>query len=342
MTLRDRTAAVLKLLVDEYVSSGVPVASEAIARRSLIRVSPATVRNEMAELEGQGYIVRPHVSAGGAPSDKGYRFYVESITEEWEPPENLQRQLRAQFDQVAWDVEAWNQRAAAVLARMADNMAIVTTPRAPDSRFKYLQLVLLQEFLVLLVVVLREGRLRQHLMPLIETMTQQQLTEIANRLNEGYAGLTRPELEAKELPLSAMEEAVITDTITVLREVEDETATDHFVDGLRLLFSKPEFAEGNKARIVMEVLEEPALLRSLLSKAPEKDGPGVFIGEENEEEALRPFGVILCNYGVPNQAFGTLGVVGPTRMEYPTVIGGVKFLSGFLSDMLAGIHNPPA
>ena len=181
MTLRERTGMVLRLVVEEYVKGGVPVASDVIAHRAPLKVSSATVRNEMAELEDQGYIHRSYVSAGGIPSDKGYRFYVESILEERKPPEEIQRQVHTKFVQVARNMDAWTQQAAGVMAGLADNMAIVTAPRAIASRFKYIQLVHLQEYMALLIVVLQEARLKQHLLPLTEPTSQQQLTETANR-----------------------------------------------------------------------------------------------------------------------------------------------------------------
>ena len=337
--LKNRTSTVLKLLVDEYVTTAVPVASEGIARRAPIKISPATVRNEMSELEEQGYILRYHVSSGGIPSEKGYRFYIDSSQEEPEPSEEARRWIQAQLMPVARDVEAWTQHAAMVLANTVDSMAIVTFPRASASRFKYLQLVYLQDFRALLIVLLQEARLRQQFLSLSEPISQPYLTQIANRLNDAFAGLTYDEAEAKEVELSSLEESVMRDTVAILRDVDSEISLDHYVDGLRHLFSKPEFSEGKRAREVAEVLEDPGLLRSLLSKAPEGSDPAVFIGQENAEEPLRPLGVILCRYGIPKQASGVLSVVGPTRMDYPMVMGSVKFLADYLGDLVAEVHG---
>jgi heat-inducible transcriptional repressor len=339
--LKMRTGTVLKILVDEHISTAAPVASEDIARRSAIRVSPATIRNEMAELEEEGYIIRRHISSGGIPSDRGYRFYVESLEDTPEPPKPVQRHIRDQFGKVQRDMEVWIHLAATVLSRMADNMAIVTFPRSSSARLKHIQIVYLQEFLALLIIVLQETRLRQHLLPLRDPTSQDELSEIANKLNDTLAGLTYSEVQAKQMELTPFEEMVRADTSTILKEADTEAELDHWVDGLRLLLSQPEFVETRRAKEIVGILEERVLLRSILSEAPGEGNMGVYIGEENREEALRPFGVILSRYGIPQEASGTIGVIGPTRMEYPSVIGGVRFLSSFMSELTMGVHGRP-
>ena len=337
--LKSRTGIVLNVLVNEYIDTAIPVASDDIARRSPLKVSPATIRNEMAELEEAGYITRRHISAGGVPSDKGYRFYVESLEDTLELPLGLQRQIRDQFGRAQRDPESWIQLAATVLSRTADNMAIVTFPRPTSSRLKYIQLVYIQEFLALLIVVLQEARLRQYLLPLDEVTSQNELSELASKLNDSLAGLTYPEIRAKQLELSPLEEMVRDDSVSIMKDIDTEVALEHCVDGLRLLLSQPEFAETRRAKEVVEILEERVLLKSILSEAPHEGNTGVFIGEENQEKALRPFSVILSQYGIPEEASGTIGVIGPTRMEYASVIGGVRFLSSFMTQLIMGVHG---
>ena len=338
-TLKLRTGAILKILVDEYIRIAAPVASEEIARRSPAKMSPATIRNEMAGLEDEGYIHRPHISAGGVPSNKGYRFYVESLEGTTELPIRTQRRIRDQFSLVPMDPEAWIQLAAAVLSQMSDNVAVVTFPKASFTRLKNLQLVYVQEFLALLVIVLQEARLRQHLLPLEGPTSQHELTETANKLNDSLAGLTYSEMASKQLDLDPFEEMVRDNTISVLKDIDTESALEHSVDGLRLMLGQPEFAETSKAKEVVEIFEERVLLKSILSEAPDQGDLAVFIGEENQEEALRPYSVVLSRYGIPHEAFGTIGVVGPTRMEYASVLGGVRFLSTFMSELVLGVHG---
>ena len=337
--LKLRTSTTLRILVNEYISSVSPVSSEDIARRSPTKVSSATIRNEMAELEEEGYITRPHVSAGGVPSDKGYRFYVESLEDTLELPLGMQRHIRHQFGQTQKDPDAWVQLAATVLSRMADNMVIVTFPHANSARLKHIQLVYIQEFLALLIIVLQGARLRQHLLPMDEPATQSELTEVANKLNDALEGLTYSEAKVKQLELTPLEELVRGVTITSLEGMETESALEHYVDGLRLLLNQPEFAETGRAKEIVEILEERVLLRSLLSEAPNEGSMGVFIGDENPKEELKPFSVIMSQYGIPREASGTISVIGPTRIEYASAIGGVRFLSSYMSELIMSVHG---
>lgn len=337
--LKSRTGTVLNTLIGEYINTVTPVGSQDIARRLPQKVSSATIRSEMAGLEEEGYITRPHVSAGGIPSDKGYRFYVESLAESVVLPLKVQRQIREQFSRAALDQEAWIQLTATVLAQLTDNMAIVTFPRTPTSRLKYIDLVYLQEYLALMVIVLEETRLRHQLVPLVDVATQNDLSEMAAQLNEALAGLTSDKIDEVHIELSPLGEVVKYNAAEILREADAEAVLDHCVDGLRLLLGQPEFSESRRAHGVVEILEERVLLRSILSEVPEGGNVGVYIGGENPEEVLRPYGIIIGNYGIPQKISGTISVIGPTRMEYANVIGGVRFLSSFLSDLFVGVHG---
>ena len=337
--LKPRTGTILNALVDEYIRGATPVASEDIARRTQLKVSPATIRNEMAELEEEGYIRRPHVSAGGIPADKGYRFYVESLLEPVDLPPALQNEIRSQFGRAQRDLEVWIQLAATVLSKLVDNMAIVSFPRATSSRLKYIQLVYLQDFLAMLILVFQEARLTQQLLPLDELTSQDELTKVVNKLNETVAGLTCSEIKARPMELTPLEGLVMDSAVSVMGEVDNEAMLDHYVDGLRLLLSQPEFQQTRRAQQIVEVLEERVLLKSILSEAPGHGGIGVFIGEENQEEALRPFSLVVTQYGIPEQASGAIGVIGPTRMEYNNVMSGMKFVSSFMSELVMQVHG---
>jgi len=337
--LSDRTATVLKTLVEEYIDTAVPVASESIAGRSSVKVSSATVRNKMVELAEEGYILRPHISSGGVPSNKGYRFYIESLDEDLEPPPELRRQVRSRFGNSPRDLESWVKLGSDILSNLADNMAIVTSPRPPLPRVKYIQIIQIQEFLALLILVLEQAKLRKQLIPLENPYTQDDLTVVANKLNTAYSGLTYKELLSKSVKLTPFEETVRQDALNVLKGESEEEETDHSVDGIRLLLGQPEFAQGGAAQQVVEILEHKILIKSILSEVPSAGNLVVHIGEENAEETLKPFSIILCQYGIPETATGVIGVVGPTRMEYSNAMVGVRFLSSFMSDLVTSTHS---
>lgn len=337
--LNHHTDAILRTLVEQYIRTAVPVASESIARQSPIKVSPATVRNKMAELEETGYIVRPHISSGGMPSSKGYRFYVESLDNGLEPSIRLQELVRNRFGEAAQNIEVWMEVAASILSELSENMAVVTYPKAPSPRIKQIQLVLIQELMALLVVVFPEARLRKYFVTLDDLYSQNELTLVANKLNEMYGGMGYTEILETPADLTPFEESVRQNTLTILKEDDSESIADHAVDGIRLLLSQPEFLHEGKAQQIIEIVEEKALVKDILTNQPEADGVVVRIGGENFDDNLNPFSVVVCRYGMPNEASGVVAVMGPQRMRYGNVISGVKFLSNLMGDLLYKIPN---
>jgi heat-inducible transcriptional repressor len=335
----ERSGAVLKTLIQEYITTATPVPSENIARRASIKVSSATVRNKMAELEEEGYILRPHISAGGVPSHKGYRYYVQSLNEDMEAPVGFQHEVMGRFRRGLRDLEEWVDQAASVLAELSGNMAVVTYPRAAAPRIKAIQVVQLQELLALLIVVLNEARLKKNLIPLEGPIVHEDFTHVSNKLNSLYSGLTYKQMLSKTVELTPFETLVKDETLRLLKEDDEKRSAEHSVDGLRLLLSQPEFAEPGRAKEVAGLLEEGLLIKSFLSKASDQQKVSVHIGEENAEGPLKSFSVIICQYGIHDEASGIVGVVGPTRLPYSNVISGVKFLSGFMDEMMSSVHS---
>jgi len=334
--LRSRTRTVLTELVREYIETAQPVGSETLVQKTGLNVSSATMRNEMAALEDAGYIARPHISSGAVPSDKGYRFYVESLEGEAGPLPEISVEVRRRFLLAERALGVWMQLAARALAEMVDTVAMVTVPAAAQCRLKRVELVLLRDFLALLIVVLQGARLLQQMLPLPKPVSQDELDAVGNKLSFLYAGLDRRKMGERRAELSPLEGRVKEDALAMMREA-DEEAFDPCTDGLRRLLKQPELAEGERVGVLMEVLEEKALLRRVLAEAAEQDQIQVVIGSENTQELLRPFSLVLCPYGLPGEATGVLGVLGPTRLAYVDAIGGVRFLSDVMTEMVSSI-----
>ena len=340
--LSERAATVLNVLVDEYLQSATPVASDEIARSLDQKISSATVRNTMAQLTEDGYISRPHVSSGGVPSDLGYRYYVESLPEAPQLPAELRESVDRDLAETEPDIGGWGKRCAAILSRLTENLAIVTAPRAQFPRLKRIQLVFLQETTALLVIVLEEARLLRKILPFGNRVDQAQLDLAASRLNDSLGGLNSSQMQSNRLELNPLEEQVKQGSVSLMRDAETTEDQEHYIDGLRLLLSQPEFSGGELARNLVQLVEERVLLEKVLNGAPESENPAVFIGSENRDEFLNPFGVILCQYGVPQGVSGTICVIGPKRMGYVAAIGGVRYLSAFMSQMVHGIQSKSA
>ncbi len=332
---RDR---ILSIIIGEYVSKGVPVSSEVVARKGL-GVSTATIRNEMIELEEDGYLVQPHTSAGRIPTDKGYRHYIESLMSYARLSRDEQFLIRHQFHQVEKAVEEWTRLAAAILSGMVHNVALVTLPKPVEARLKHLELVSLQELLVLLVLVLKEAKLRQQMLTLGETVSQEELNVSARKLTSAYAGLTASEIAAKDLKLSPLEEQVMKTVGQLMKDEEGEEYEEPYIDGLRHMLRQPEFASSDKIAAIMEVLEQKSLLKSFLPRVLTGEGVRVVIGRENKENVMRDCSVILTRYGIPGEVGGAIGVMGPTRMEYQRAIPTVSFLSTVMSELVSELYG---
>jgi heat-inducible transcriptional repressor len=199
-----RSSRILNYIVRQYINEAVPVPSQAVADKAELGVSPATIRNEMAQLENDGYLIRPHTSAGCIPSDKGYRHYVESI-DNISLPREEQYLISHTFHQVEKEVEAWLSLTASLLARLTENVAVVSLPKATDCKLKHLELIAVQDTRTLMVIVLEGATIKQKLIAFDEPVTQPELATISNKLNSAYAGLTRNEIARSKFELTAKE-----------------------------------------------------------------------------------------------------------------------------------------
>ena len=331
---RRRTYTILRTLVEEYIGTASPVPSEIIARLSPVKVSSATVRNKMAELEEAGYIVRPHISSGGIPSSKGYRFYIETLEEGLEPSLETKEWIVGRFQRVEPEVEAWIRMASVVLSELSRNVSIVTYPKRPAPRVRYVHLVLIEEFLALLILVLEEARLKKQLIPLETPVDQGNLTTVANKLTDVYTGLTYREIMAKTVELTPFESTITQGALSAMREEAESSAAEYILDGLRLLLGQPEFDGRGKALEVLEVLEERALVNQILAGAPYHGDVALAIGDENDEASLKPFSIVVCQYGAAEENSGAAAIVGPPRMEYANVIGGMRFVSNLMGELM--------
>lgn len=337
--LNERRAQILSLVVSEYVDSATPVGSDAIVRKYELPFSSATIRNEMARLEDEGYINHPHTSAGRVPSDQGYRYYVEALMEERDLPGGLKQTIRHQFHQAGRDEDEWIHLAAAVLARAVENAAVVTLPRSAASRLKRLELVGIQETSALLVLVLQQARVKQQVLIFPEPVEQDHLTAISNHLSELFSGHSATEIRRSQAQLTQLEWHVA-NAIREIMEAADRGGYDEaYLEGVRNVLSKPEFATSEKMLNLLEVLEQRNLTRLIPFRELAADGVTVMIGAENEEDVMRDYSIVVSPYGAAGGMTGAMAVVGPTRMRYPQTISTVRFVAELMGEMLATYYD---
>ena len=333
-----RTEAILKSIVEQYITQAIPVPSQTIFNGCELGVSAATIRNEMAYLEQEGYITRRHPSAGSTPSDKGNRYYVESLPD-IKLPSAEQRLISHLFHQVERELGEWLSLASTVIAQLAQNLAVVSMHKPVDYQFKHLELVALRDSLVLVILVLRGARVKQQLISFDQVVSQPGLTAIANKLNAAYSGLSSSQILAKGIELLPTEQQV-TDCLLKIMEVEDKQEYEEpYLTGLHFMLNQPEFAYSQRMLVLMELAEHKNLLKIIIPQGLPSHGVQVIIGRENKAEVIRNYSVVISRYGLPEEAVGTIGVIGPTRMPYARTISAVGYLSSVLSGLVAELYE---
>lgn len=337
--LSERQRIILKAVVVEHVAIAQPVSSESVARKLPLNLSAATVRNEMAALEEMGYLQHPHTSAGRQPSEKGYRYFVATLLDEKELAPGARLAIRRRLQPDDSTLEGWVATAAEELAAAAHNAAVVSAPRASESRLKHLELVCVHDRLILMVVVLYDGTLRQQFLSFAEATTQEDVSRIANRCNALYSGLSANQITASEDALSGSEVQVLEALLRVLRQVDQKQFADLHVQGISYILTQPEFERSDRLRSVLELLSEPKALGELFAETPAGDRPRVIIGDENAATPLRECGLVLGRYGGNSQVSGVLAVLGPMRMEYDLAISSVRYLASLLNELLGQMYG---
>jgi heat-inducible transcriptional repressor len=333
MGLTARRESILRTIVSEYIAAGNAVASKAIALTD-IRVSPATIRNDVTCLEEEGYVTRPHPSAGAVPTDRGYRYYVESIDPGTKLPLTDQLLIADVCHDSGEQLDKRLRLIATLLAHFVHNAAVVTQPKASRTRLKSLHLVSLHEALGLLIAVLYEPTVvRQRTVTWPAPVSQDNLTQIANRITARLEGMSSDEVEA-EVEVVAAERDLVAQIADMMRE-EDKPELGHmYIEGLHLMLSQPEFAKNTRAFTLLRLVERDDWMESALGPDIDVDGIRVIIGQENREEALQDLSLVVGSYGSSGKSKGVIGVVGPKRMDYQRAISSVNYLASLLSKSL--------
>jgi heat-inducible transcriptional repressor len=340
--LTERQRVILRLIVQEYVTTGRPVGSKALVDRYGVGVSSATIRNEMADLEEAGYLQSPHTSGGRVPTDRGYRYFVHHLMGEVELSSNDQIMIRHQFRQVEVQLDQWMELAAAVLAGAAGNVSVVTAPRLPTARLRHLELVSLQARLGLLILVTAEGSVRQVMAHWPDDTDQETLSPLADALAVDLRGLGADEVAGRAEGTTGLARFVVEQVEHALRGLDAAERTEVRHSGLEHMLAQPEFSgAASEAQSLLAMLRGGGggFLDAVLPNLDAGRDVQVFIGDENPAVGLRRFGVVVSTYGVDGEVTGVLGVVGPTRMSYGRSISSVRYMARLMSDLMADLYS---
>jgi heat-inducible transcriptional repressor len=334
----ERRFAVLRAIVADYVSTHEPVGSKMIVDRYNLGVSSATVRNDMAVLEEDGLIVQPHTSAGRVPTDKGYRLFVDRLAQV-KPLSAAERRAVQAFLDGAIDLDDVLRRSVRLLAQLTRQVAVVQYPTLTRSTVRHLEIVQLTPARLMLVLITDSGRVEQRMVDLGEVLTDDDVATLRAMINGALAGrpLAAASAAVADLPDSAHGElrGVLITLATTLIETLVEHPEERLLLGGTANLTRNVADFPNSLRQVLEALEEQVVVLKLLATAQDPGTVTVLIGEENEAEEMRDTSVVSIGYG-SGMVLGGMGVVGPTRMDYPGSIAAVHAVARYVGEILAG------
>jgi heat-inducible transcriptional repressor len=337
MDLNDRTKKVLQAVIDSYIQTGSPIGSTLLAKTYNFSLSSATLRNIMAELEELGLLTHPHTSAGRVPTDKGYRYYIDSlISFDQDTPE-----IREHMDQSpamqGGDLHHIMEEASQFLAKLSHHTGVVVAPAEPEGTLRHIEFVRLRGNQVLIIFVTNTGTVLNKLVELDELISQHELNSFSSFLDDELEHYPLSEVRQRLLERIREEKAglmrLLERTYQASQEVRERDAEKVFIGGASQIFETPEFADVEKMRSLFRAFEDKYKLITLLDKTAAAEGIKVFIGSENPFFGMQGCSLVVGSYQAGN-VVGTLGVIGPVRMQYKQVIQVVDYTSRLLSRIL--------
>lgn len=343
MKMDERKKKILLAIIQDYISTAEPVGSRTISRKYKLGVSPATIRNEMADLEDLGLIEQPHTSAGRIPSDLGYRYYVDYLME----PEKLTAEqldiIERNYRDKSQEIGKIINRTGQLLSQLTNYTAIVMSPQGIKREVKHLQLVSLAPNKAMVIVVMNTGEVYPQQIDVAESITQQDLDQVSRVLNAKLAGTTAERIKLTLLNEIYLELSRYRDFVDVTLELlKSGTKSAYegkiYLGGLYNMLNQPEFHNIEKLKTLLSLLEQEHQLQKILT-CNQDEGITVRIGVENQQQEINDCTMITATYQVGNYMKGTIGVLGPTRMEYSKVISIVDHLAKILNYSLEKIDR---
>ncbi|MDO4294906.1 MAG: heat-inducible transcriptional repressor HrcA [bacterium] len=332
LELDERKVQILKAIIQNYLETGEPVGSRTISKASGLKLSPATIRNEMSDLEELGYIIQPHTSAGRIPSDKGYRFYVDQLMEEKEQEvEEMKGLMLKRVDRV----ELLLRQMAQILARNTNYAAMITGPQYHLTKLKFIQLSKVDSNKLLAVIVVDGNMIKNAMIDVEEELSDEALLNLNILLNSNLNGLTIEEINLHMISMlkeqAGIHSRVVDRVLEKIAEVirADQEELQIYTSGATNIFKYPELSDGENASKLISTLEEKELLQDLVADAMQSSdstGIQIYIGDETPVQTMKDCSVVTAQYELGEGLHGTIGIIGPKRMDYERVLGTLKTL----------------
>ncbi len=336
MELTERKLRILQAIISDYVKTAEPVGSRTISKKYDLGISPATIRNEMADIEEMGYLTHPHTSAGRVPSDMAYRLYVNALMEKKELSKEEKNVIAERLHSNVYEFEKTIEHAATVLSEITNLTSFALTPSKNEDALKFINLLPVDENTVVLMIVSESGKISNTALNISVPYTEENLQLLAKTMTYNYKGKSISEvlknniIESFESDITAMSGLAANVMPNFMRTLEDMLNVNLYMEGLTNIFDIPEYNDLQKAKNFISMLSQKEdFTRKLIER---EDGVIVTIGTENADDVMNDCALITASYHVDGKLVGKIGVIGPTRMKYGEVTSIIEYLTDNLSD----------
>lgn len=336
MELNERKLKILQAIIHDFVTTAEPVGSRTLSRKYDLGVSPATIRNEMSDLEEMGYLNHPHTSAGRMPSQKAYRLYVNDLMSKYELPEVEKNAIADELYANIAELDQTIEHAAKILSNITNLTSFAMTPKKDQDILKFINLLPVDERTIVLMIVSESGKVSNMALKLKQGYDEESLGLLSKNMTYAYKGKTISEaltldiVDSVHNDVSAMNQLRSSVMPSFMKTLEDMLNVNLYMDGLTNIFSIPEYNDIDRAKMFMELIDKKEdFTKTLIQR---DDGLLITIGTENDDESMKDCSMITATYHVDGKLVGKLGVIGPTRMKYSEISSVIEFLTDNLSN----------
>lgn len=339
--LDERGKKILRELITHYCWTGEPVGSRTLSRKGKMGLSPATIRNALADLEDLGYIIQPHTSAGRVPTDKGYRFYVNYLMRNQTLNSAQKEMIESEMQKTAGSLQDVLLLTTGLLSTLSHNIALAVTPNLDKLYLENIDFVPITRTRILAILITRGGSVSNKVVELDDPIEAAELVRIANYIKSEFSGQTLPSIRTRILELMRQEQTqfdkLLKNAMLVGQKMLELAVSQEelLVNGASQIVNYPEFYDARKTKDLLEALEEKSRIVRLLTQCIEGEGIHILIGSENMNPDLRGLSLVSSAYKYQEQSIGTIGILGPTRMEYGKIVPLVDHIAKVVSSILS-------